>query len=209
MYPIHGVQQAIMRAIIHNNLKYTHVNTSTQVPRCYVVNGVDSFAIWVINDPSHKRTFLGPFCNKQDHRHPRNTPRLPLVELLYSDTGLLQSAGHEKCSYWLALPRRGWQALIGREQRHITLPKTGQPLEGRRSKVESKGSPAFAFKVANWARRTLKLLSPHRFSFIPRHPQRESYINRGCKYHECPLNSKIRSLSFLSHKWPTSQRLYG
>ena len=139
MYPIHGVQQAIMRAINHNNLKYTHVNTSTQVPRCYVVNGVDSFAIWVINDPSHKRTFLGPFCNKQDHRHPRNTPRLPLVELLYSDTGLLQSAGHEKCSYWLALPRRGWQALIGREQRHITLPKTRQPRKEDAPRWKAKG----------------------------------------------------------------------
>ena len=87
----------------------------------------------------YNRTFLGSFCNKQDHRHPRNTPRLPLVELLYSDTGLLQSAGHEKCSYWLALPRRGWQALIGREQRHITLPKTGQPRKEDAPRWKAKG----------------------------------------------------------------------
>lgn len=50
MYTIHGDKQAIMRAITYNNLKYTHVNTSTQVRWCYVVIGVDSFAIWVIND---------------------------------------------------------------------------------------------------------------------------------------------------------------
>ena len=49
---IHGVKQAIMRAITLNNLKYSHVNTSTQVPGCCVVSGVDSFAIWGINDPS-------------------------------------------------------------------------------------------------------------------------------------------------------------
>ena len=179
MYPIHGVQQAIMRAIIHNNLKYTHVNTSTQVPRCYVVNGVDSFAIWVINDdPSHKRTFLGPFCNKQDHRHPRNTPRLPLVELLYSDTGLLQSAGHEKCSYWLALPRRGWQALIGREQRHITLPKTGQPRKEDAPRWKAKDL-SFCILSCQLSKKNPKIVKSSPVLFYPKTPsERELHQQR-------------------------------
>ena len=77
------------------------------------------------------------------HGHHCNTARIPLVVELYSDTGLLQSAGHEKVSHWLPQLRRGWQALIGRAQRHITQAKTGQP----RKEDGTKGKPKCIFFV--------------------------------------------------------------
>ena len=108
----------------------------------------------------YNRTLLGSFCKKQDHRHPRNTPRLPLVELLYSDTGLLQSAGHEKCSYWLAPPRRGWQALIGREQRHITRPKIGQPRKEDAPRRKAKEAQLFNLMLQTEREDPLKCIVP-------------------------------------------------
>ena len=82
--------------------------------------------------------------NRAPHRHSCTTGRIPLVEL-YSDCtgtgGLLQSVCRpRKCFPLAGAPSRGWQALIGWAQRHITLlAKTGQPRkeDGTLEKAEN------------------------------------------------------------------------